>query len=129
MDELADPVNMDPLEFRIKNLPPLAPNAMWRTYLPEGAAEFGWNKRHATGDKTPGPIKTGMGVSINTWGGGGRGPSPAHCEIARMASSSCASERRISAQEHVPWWLSSRPNAGTASVTGPARDWRYRLWR
>ena len=82
MDELADQVNMDPVEFRIKNLPPLAPNAMWRQYLQEGAAEFGWNKRHATGDKTPGPIKTGMGVSINTWGGGGRGPSPAHCEIA-----------------------------------------------
>jgi xanthine dehydrogenase YagR molybdenum-binding subunit len=82
MDELADQVNMDPVEFRIKNLPPEAPNAMWRSYLQEGAAEFGWNKRHATGDKTPGPIKTGMGVSINTWGGGGRGPSPAHCEIA-----------------------------------------------
>jgi xanthine dehydrogenase YagR molybdenum-binding subunit len=82
MDELADQVNMDPVAFRIKNLPPEAPNAMWRSYLQEGAAEFGWNKRHATGDKTSGPIKTGMGVSINTWGGGGRGPSPAHCEIA-----------------------------------------------
>jgi xanthine dehydrogenase YagR molybdenum-binding subunit len=82
MDELADQVNMDPVAFRIKNLPPEAPNAMWRSYLQEGAAEFGWNKRHATGDKTAGPVKTGMGVSINTWGGGGRGPSPAHCEIA-----------------------------------------------
>jgi xanthine dehydrogenase YagR molybdenum-binding subunit len=81
MDELADQINMDPVEFRIKNLPPQAPNAMCRAYLQEGAAEFGWNKRHATGDKTPGPIKTGMGVSVNTWGGGGRGPSPAHCEI------------------------------------------------
>jgi xanthine dehydrogenase YagR molybdenum-binding subunit len=49
--------------------------------LREGAAEFGWNKRHATGDPTPGPLKTGMGVSINTWGGGGRGPARAHCEI------------------------------------------------
>ncbi len=82
MDELADLVNMDPVEFRIKNLPPEAPNAMWRSYLREGAAEFGWSRRHPTGDKTPGPIKTGMGVSINTWGGGGRGPAPAHCEIA-----------------------------------------------
>jgi xanthine dehydrogenase YagR molybdenum-binding subunit len=82
MDELADLVNLDPVQFRIKNLPPQAANAMWRTYLQEGAAEFGWDKRHATGDKTPGPIKTGMGVSINTWGGGGRGPSPAHCEIS-----------------------------------------------
>jgi xanthine dehydrogenase YagR molybdenum-binding subunit len=82
IDELADKVNMDPVEFRIKNLPPEAPNAMWRSYLPEGAAEFGWSRRHPTGDKTPGPIKTGMGVSINTWGGGGRGPAPAYCEIA-----------------------------------------------
>jgi len=82
MDELADKVKMDPVEFRIKNLPPEAPNAMWGKYLRQGADEFGWNKRHPTGDTTPGPIKTGMGVAINTWGGGGRGPSQAKCEIS-----------------------------------------------
>jgi len=82
MEELADAVKMDPVEFRLKNLPPEAPNAMWGSYLRRGATEFGWNKRHPTGDPTPGPIKTGMGVAINTWGGGGRGPSQAHCEIA-----------------------------------------------
>ncbi len=82
MDELADLVNMDPVEFRIKNLPPEAPNAMWRSYLQEGAAAFGWSRRHPTGDRTSSPVKTGIGVSINTWGGGGRGPAPAHCEIA-----------------------------------------------
>src|SRR5207237_4063346 len=27
-------------------------------------------------------VKTGMGVAINTWGGGGRGPSQARCEIS-----------------------------------------------
>jgi len=86
VDELADKVNMDPIEFRIKNLPPEAPNAMWRAYLREGAAEFGWDKRHPTGDKSPGPIKTGMGVAVCTWGGGGRGPSQAHCEIASDGS-------------------------------------------
>ena len=37
MDELADKVSMDPVEFRIKNLPPEAPNAMWRAYLRDGA--------------------------------------------------------------------------------------------
>jgi xanthine dehydrogenase YagR molybdenum-binding subunit len=73
---------MDPVECRIKNLPPEAPNAMWRTYLRQGAAEFGWDKRHPTGDTTPGPIKTGMGVAINTWGGGGRGPTQTRCEIS-----------------------------------------------
>jgi len=82
MDELADLAKIDPVEFRIKNLPPEAPNAMWASYLRKGAAEFGWDKRHPTGDKTPGPIKTGMGVAVHTWGGGGRGPTPTRCEIA-----------------------------------------------
>ena len=86
MDELADEVKMDPVEFRIKNLPPEAPNAMWRSYLREGADAFGWSRRHPTGDTTPGSIKTGMGVAIGTWGGGGRGPSIAHCEIASDGS-------------------------------------------
>jgi xanthine dehydrogenase YagR molybdenum-binding subunit len=81
MEELADLVKMDPIEFRIKNLPPEAPNAMWGSYLRQGAKEFGWDKRHPTGDPTPGPIKTGMGVAINTWGGGGS-QGRAHVEIS-----------------------------------------------
>ena len=86
MDELADLVKMDPIEFRIKNLPPEAPNSMFRSYLREGAEAFGWSKRHPTGDPAPGSIKTGMGVAICTWGGGGRGPSPTQCEIAADGS-------------------------------------------
>ena len=81
MEELADLVKMDPIEFRIKNLPPEAPNAMHASYLRQGAKEFGWDKRHPTGDRTAGPIKTGMGVAINTWGGGGS-QGRAHVEIA-----------------------------------------------
>src|SRR5438067_1562219 len=80
MDELADRVKMDPVEFRIKNLPPKAPNAMWADYFTLGAKSFGWDKRHATGDPTPGAIKTGMGVSAHRWGGAGRG-SQAHVDI------------------------------------------------
>ena len=80
MEELADLVKMDPIEFRIKNLPPQAPDAMWGEYYRVGAKRFGWEKRHATGDSTPGPIKTGMGVSANQWGGGGRSGN-AHIDI------------------------------------------------
>jgi xanthine dehydrogenase YagR molybdenum-binding subunit len=80
MDELADRVRMDPVAFRIKNLPTTAPNAMWGPYFEEGAKLFGWDKRHATGDAQSGPIKTGMGCSAHRWGGGGRG-SRAHCDI------------------------------------------------
>jgi xanthine dehydrogenase YagR molybdenum-binding subunit len=80
MDELADRVKMDPVAFRVKNLPPAAPNAMWAEYFQRGAKAFGWDKRHPTGDQAPGPIKTGMGVSAHRWGGAGRG-SQAHMDI------------------------------------------------
>lgn len=80
MDELADAVRMDPLEFRIKNLPPEGPSAMWRTYFPLAAKKINWERRHATGDPAPGPIKRGLGCAANRWGGGGRG-TKAHCEI------------------------------------------------
>lgn len=80
MDELADRLRMDPIEFRLKNLPPEAPNRMWRTYFTLGAEKFGWNRRHPTGDPSPGPVKRGMGCAANQWGGGGRG-TKAHVEI------------------------------------------------
>ncbi len=80
MDELADRVKMDPVEFRIKNLPDKALNAMWGDYFQRGAKAFGWDKRHPTGDPAPGPIKTGMGVSSHRWSGGGRG-TKAHIDI------------------------------------------------
>jgi xanthine dehydrogenase YagR molybdenum-binding subunit len=80
MDELADTIRMDPVEFRMKNLPPEEPNAMWRRYFPMAAEKFGWSRRHPTGDPAPGPIKRGMGCAANRWGGGGRG-TKAHVEI------------------------------------------------
>ncbi len=80
MDEIADRVRMDPVAFRLKNLPAEAPNAMWRRYFEMAAAQFGWSRRHATGDVTPGPIKRGFGCAANRWGGGGRG-TRAQCEI------------------------------------------------
>lgn len=85
MDELADRVRLDPMEFRLKNLPPLAPNAMWATYFPIGAERINWKSRHATGDPTPGPIKRGLGCSANRWGGAGQG-ARAHCEIGSDGS-------------------------------------------
>jgi len=80
MDELADAVRIEPIEFRVKNLPPLAPNAMWRRYFPMGAERIGWSRRHPTGDPSPGPVKRGLGCSANRWGGAGQG-TRAYCEI------------------------------------------------
>jgi xanthine dehydrogenase YagR molybdenum-binding subunit len=85
MDELADRVRMDPVQFRIQNLPTAAPSRAWGDYFQQGAKAFGWEKRHATGDPTPGPIKNGFGVSAHQWGGGGRG-GRAHCDITSDGS-------------------------------------------
>jgi xanthine dehydrogenase YagR molybdenum-binding subunit len=80
MDELADAVRMDPLAFRLKNLPPASPSAMWHHYFPIGAERIGWGRRHPTGDPTPGPIKRGLGCAAHRWRGGAQS-SRARCEI------------------------------------------------
>jgi xanthine dehydrogenase YagR molybdenum-binding subunit len=81
MDDLAAAVKMDPLEFRLKNLPPEAPDAMWGARFKTGAEKFGWSKRHPDGDPTPGPIKRGMGCASNRWAGGGSRQTRGQCEI------------------------------------------------
>jgi xanthine dehydrogenase YagR molybdenum-binding subunit len=85
MDELADRVRMDPVAFRVKNLPAKQADQRWEDYFAVGAKAFGWDKRHQTGDAQSGPIKTGMGCAAHRWGGGGRG-SRAHIDIASDGS-------------------------------------------
>jgi len=81
MDELADRLRMDPLELRMRNLPPAADNAQWHKYFPMAAEKMGWGRRHPTGDSTSGPIKRGLGCASNRWGGGGNRRTQASCEI------------------------------------------------
>jgi xanthine dehydrogenase YagR molybdenum-binding subunit len=81
MDELADRLRIDPLELRLRNLPPEAPNTMWAQYFKMGAEKFGWAKRHPTGDPASGPIKRGMGCAANRWGGNGSNATRATCDI------------------------------------------------
>jgi xanthine dehydrogenase YagR molybdenum-binding subunit len=75
MDDLADKLGLDPLEFRIKNIPDqglfktLKP--IYETEIKLGAEKIGWKKNwHPRGDKTAGPIKRGLGCALSTWGGG-----------------------------------------------------------
>jgi xanthine dehydrogenase YagR molybdenum-binding subunit len=82
IDELADRLKLDPLELRLRNLGPEAPNAQWRKYFPIGAEKIGWSKRHPTGDSASGPIKRGLGCAANMWAGGGNRATRAMCEIA-----------------------------------------------
>jgi xanthine dehydrogenase YagR molybdenum-binding subunit len=81
IDELADRLRMDPLELRMRNVKPEAPNQQWKKYFPIGAEKIGWSKRHPTGDAATGPIKRGLGCAANLWPGAGNRATRAMCEI------------------------------------------------
>jgi len=81
MDELADLIKIDPLELRLRNLPPEADNAQWARYFKMGAERIEWSRRHPTGDRTAGPIKRGLGCAANRWGGGGNRRTRGMCDI------------------------------------------------
>jgi xanthine dehydrogenase YagR molybdenum-binding subunit len=72
MDDLADKLGMDPVEFRLKNLNPTDFHTPWyQAELKMGAELIGWSeKRKPRGRSGPGPIKHGMGVALHQWGGG-----------------------------------------------------------
>jgi xanthine dehydrogenase YagR molybdenum-binding subunit len=63
MDQMADAVGMDPLEFRLLN----ETSDVRRQMLKAGAEMIGWSKRQANGS-TPGPIKRGLGIGAGDWG-------------------------------------------------------------
>lgn len=73
LDDTAAKLGMDPVDFFLKNIEltgKLAP--VYTAELAKGAELVDWKKKwHPRGDRTSGPIKRGLGVSIHTWGGGG----------------------------------------------------------
>jgi xanthine dehydrogenase YagR molybdenum-binding subunit len=83
MDDLADKVGMDPLEFRLKNLDPEKPlTNLYAAEAAMGAELIGWReKRKARGQNGPGPIKRGLGMAMHTWGGGVGGRRQVSCTI------------------------------------------------
>jgi xanthine dehydrogenase YagR molybdenum-binding subunit len=74
LDDMAAKLNMDPLEFFIKNAD-LASENRGKVYQEELqiAGELAeWKKYwHPRGEKTSSHIKRGLGLSIHTWGGRG----------------------------------------------------------
>jgi xanthine dehydrogenase YagR molybdenum-binding subunit len=71
MDDLAAKLNMDPLVFFQKNIAFTGARAQnYTEELNKAADLMDWKtKWHPRGDKTPGPIKRGVGLSIHTWAG------------------------------------------------------------
>jgi xanthine dehydrogenase YagR molybdenum-binding subunit len=82
LDDLAAKLNMDSLDFFLKNLPLAGKRAdVYKQELLKAADMIGWKKKwHPRGDKTRGHIKRGLGLSIHTWGGAGHA-SNCRCTI------------------------------------------------
>lgn len=81
LEDLAADLQMDPLQFFLKNLSFTDRPEVYRAELEKAAELVDWKRKwHPRGDKTPGPIKHGLGLSIHTWGGGGH-PSTCNCTI------------------------------------------------
>ena len=73
IEDLAAKMNIDPLDFIDRNLDIAGPRAAtFREEFPIAAEMMEWKTNwHPRGDKTPGPIKRGLGLSMHTWGGRG----------------------------------------------------------
>jgi xanthine dehydrogenase YagR molybdenum-binding subunit len=83
MDDLADKLGLDPLEFRLKNLDP--GDFRTPTYQAEikiGAELIGWSeKRKPRGQTGTGAVRHGMGMALHQWGGGGAQDKKVSCTI------------------------------------------------
>jgi len=73
VEDLAAKMNLDPLDFITRNLEIAGLRAAtFREEFPIAAEMMEWKKNwHPRGDKTPGPVKRGLGLSMHTWGGRG----------------------------------------------------------
>jgi xanthine dehydrogenase YagR molybdenum-binding subunit len=92
MDELANKLGMDPIEFRKKNL--FEPDetgkvvnlTAWHRQLDRGAKEIGWENRNQTPGSGAGPLRRGIGCGIGAWGGGGQAKCVVEVTIGRDGS-------------------------------------------
>lgn len=82
MDELAYKLELDPVEFRKKNLK----DQVYHRQLDRGAREISWQSRNQKPGGGAGPLKRGIGCAVGTWGGGGSPQCKVDVTIARDGS-------------------------------------------
>jgi xanthine dehydrogenase YagR molybdenum-binding subunit len=71
LEDLAAKLRMDPVELFTKNLSYTARESTYKPQLQKAAEIMEWQKRWHPRGEGHGPVKQGLGVAINTWGGGG----------------------------------------------------------
>src|ERR1051326_2081279 len=86
LEDTAAALKMDALEFFLKNVQFTDRPEVYTEELKIAADLIGYKqKAHLRGDKTAGPIKRGLGMSIHTWGGMGH---PSECDVTIKADGS-----------------------------------------
>ncbi len=79
LEDAAAAIGMDPLSFFKKNLALTDRAEDYAEQLDKCAELIGYKEKwHPRGDKTPGPVKRGIGISLHTWGGQGH---PSACAV------------------------------------------------
>lgn len=71
IEDMAAKLGMDPLDLVLKNVSMLGERAeLYRKELLKAAELMEWKKKwHPRGDRSPGVIKRGLGLSLHTWAG------------------------------------------------------------
>jgi CO/xanthine dehydrogenase Mo-binding subunit/aerobic-type carbon monoxide dehydrogenase small subunit (CoxS/CutS family) len=129
MDEMAETLGLDPVEFRLKHITRPAPGDDRHPYdsfasvevLAEGAKAFGWDKRRAKPAPTPGRFKRGVGLGMSQHHGGLMGYHEGEAAFAELAAAPDASvfgaELEVGVDGRVTMKIAlpdSGSNAGTA---------------
>ena len=94
VDDLAETLGVDPLEFRLKSLAdqdmvpsgsgePVNRSEIYRKEIELGREAIGWGRRKSRAEnaEAKGPIKRGLGMALHQWGGGGRNDKQVDCLI------------------------------------------------
>jgi xanthine dehydrogenase YagR molybdenum-binding subunit len=82
MDELAYKLDMDPIEFRKKNLTG-ENGAIYHRQLDRVAREIGWERRNKTPGAGSGPRRRGIGCAVGVWGAGGNNQCKVDVRVTR----------------------------------------------
>src|SRR5262249_33390821 len=129
MDEMAEALGLDPIEFRLKHITRPKPGDDRYPYdsfpsvevLTEGAKVFGWEQRNPAPGAAPGRFKRGVGVGMTQHHGGLMGYHEGEGAFAALASAPDASvfgaELEVRANGDVTMKIAlpdSGSNAGTA---------------
>jgi len=93
--DLAAALGIDELDFLLKNVAQTDRPEVYTEELKLAAELIGYKqKAHPRGDKTPGPIKRGLGLAIHTWGGRGH---DSECDVTINSDGSV--EAKIGTQD------------------------------